>query len=176
MEKETERAKRESALASLYEEYYDKIARYIFLRIGDQSEAEDLASEVFIKAFRSLGSYQERGLPMQSWLFKIAHNLVVDYLRKKGRQRAMPIDEVDIPDPANLEEIVETHLQVEKLSEALKYLSQDQREVIGLRFFAGLSSVEAGKFMGKRPGAVRQMQNRALKSLRQALAGEFENG
>lgn len=170
--KETERRKREEALASLYEQYYDKIARYIFIRIGNQQEAEDMASEVFLKALRSLDFYRERGLPMQAWLFKIAHNLVVDYIRKVSKRKLVPLDKVEIADTANPEEIVEWHLQVEKLSEALKHLSPAQREVIGLRFFAGLTSIEAGKILGKSPGAVREMQSLALKSLRKVLGGE----
>ena len=170
--KEAERKKREETLAALYEEHYDKIARYIFIRIGDQREAEDLASEVFLKALRSLDSYQERGLPMKAWLFKIAHNLVMDYLRKMSKRKVVPLDDVEIVDAASPEEITELHLQVEKLSEALKELSPAQREVISLRFFAGLTSIEAGEILGKRPGAVREMQSLALRSLRKALGRE----
>jgi RNA polymerase sigma-70 factor (ECF subfamily) len=72
----------EERLAALYEEYYDKIARYIYTRIGDKSESEDLASEVFLKALKSIKTYRDTGPPMQAWLFKIAHNLVVDHLRR----------------------------------------------------------------------------------------------
>jgi RNA polymerase sigma-70 factor (ECF subfamily) len=170
--KEAERKQREEALASLYEGYYDKIVRYIFIRVGNQQEAEDLASEVFLKALKSLDSYQERGLPMEAWLFKIAHNLVVDYLRKGSKHISVPLEEVEIADTANTEGIVESRLQLEKLSEALKRLPPAQREVIGLRFIAGLTSVEAGKIMGKSPGALREMQSLALKSLRRALDEE----
>lgn len=170
--KEAERRKSEEALAGLYEEYYDKIARYIFIHIGDQPEAEDLASEVFLRALRSLDSYQERGQPMQAWLFRIAHNLAVDYLRKISRRKVVPLDGVEIADTASTEEIAESRLQAEKLSEALKQLSPAQREVIGLRFFAGLTSIEAGKILGKKPGAVREMQSLALKSLRKVLGRE----
>jgi RNA polymerase sigma-70 factor (ECF subfamily) len=172
VEKEAERKKKEEALASLYEECYDKIARYIFIRIGNQQEAEDLASEVFLKALQSVDSYQERGLPMKSWLFKIAHNLVVDYLRKMSKRKVVRLDEVEIADTANPEEIAESRLRVEKLSAALKHLSPTQREVIGLRFFSGLTSIEAGKILGKSPGAVRETQSLALRLLRKELGGE----
>lgn len=171
-EKEAERKKKEAALASHYEEYYDKIARYIFVYIGNQSEAEDLASEVFLKALESLDSYQERGLPMRAWLFKIAHNLVVDYLRKISKRKVVPLEEAEIASTANTAETAESHLQVEKLSESLKQLSPAQREVINLRFFAGLSSSEAGKVIGKSPGAVREMQRVAINSLRKLLSEE----
>jgi RNA polymerase sigma-70 factor (ECF subfamily) len=66
-----ERSSKEAALTALYDEYYDKISRYIFVRIGDRAEAEDLAGEVFLKSLESLDSYKERGIPMRAWLFSI---------------------------------------------------------------------------------------------------------
>lgn len=164
-----ERRRKEELLARLYDEYYDKIARYISIRIGNQAEAEDMAGEVFLKALESLDSYQERGAPMQAWLFKIAHNLLVDYVRKVSKRKTIPIDTLEISDRVNLEETVERQLQSEKLSQALKQLTPSQREVIGLRFFAGLTSTEAGKILGKSSGAVREMQSAAVKSLRKLM-------
>ena len=92
--KETEREKREDALVSLYEESYERVVRYIFVRIGNREEAEDLASGVFLKALNSLDTYQERGLPMVAWVFRIAHNIVVDYLRKTSKKQMVRIDDV----------------------------------------------------------------------------------
>jgi RNA polymerase sigma-70 factor (ECF subfamily) len=164
-----ERRRKEELLARLYDEYYDRIARYISIRIGNQAEAEDLAGEVFLKALESLDSYQERGAPMQAWLFKIAHNLLVDYVRKVSKQKTIPVDKLEISDGVNMEETVERQLQSEKLSQALKGLTPAQREVIGLRFFAGLTSNEVGKILGKSSGAVREMQSAAVKSLRKLM-------
>jgi RNA polymerase sigma-70 factor (ECF subfamily) len=168
-----ERRRKEELLARLYDEYYGKIARYISIRIGNQAEAEDLAGEVFLKALESLDSYQERGVPMQAWLFKIAHNLLVDYLRKVSKRKTIPIDTLEISDGVDLEETVERRLQSEKLSQALKQLTLAQREVVGLRFFAGLTSTEVGKILGKSSGAVREMQSAAVKSLRKLM---YEGG
>jgi DNA-directed RNA polymerase specialized sigma24 family protein len=78
---------KERKLISLYDEYYGKVARYAYVRIGDKQGSEDIASEVFTKALDSLKTYQERGLPMQAWLFRIAHNLVVDHLRKVSQRK-----------------------------------------------------------------------------------------
>jgi RNA polymerase sigma-70 factor (ECF subfamily) len=164
-----ERRRKEELLARLYDEYYDKIARYISIRIGNQAEAEDMAGEVFLKALESLDSYHERGAPMQAWLFKIAHNLLVDYVRKVSKRKTIPIDTLEISDGVDLEETVERRLQSEKLSQALKQLTPAQREVIGLRFFAGLTSNEVGKILGKSSGAVREMQSAAVKSLRKLI-------
>jgi len=101
-EKTETRRCNEARLASLYEEYYDKIAHYIYVRIGTKTEAEDLAGEVFLKALESLKSYKERGIPMQAWLFRIAHNLVVDHLRKAAKSKTVPIDTVQIESDARV--------------------------------------------------------------------------
>lgn len=170
--KEIERKKLEEMLVALYEESYDKVARYIFIRIGNQQESEDLASETFMRALKSLDSYQERGLPMEAWIFKIAHNIVVDYLRKVSKRQMVNLDEVTIVDDSNPEEAAVSNDQIARVTKALGGLSSSQREVIALRFFSGLSSAECAKLLGKQPGAVREMQSAAIKSLRQVLYKE----
>ena len=167
------RRRKESILASLYDECYDKIAHYIFVHIGNRMEAEDLTGEVFLRALDSLDSYEERGVSMQAWLFKIAHNLFVDHLRKREKRKTVPIDSIEIPDRENPEQAVEVRLQFEKVSEALQQLTPAQREVISLRFFAELTSAEAGKILGKSSGAVREMQRSAIKALRKLVYEEF---
>ena len=159
----------EHQLTCLYEEYYSKVARYIFARIGDQTEAEDLASEVFVKALDSLKNYQERGLPMQAWLFKIAHNLVVDHLRKISRQKAVPIEDLKVPDDSDPVEEAEAHLEMERVNRAMQSLTEDQREVIRLRFMAELTSKEVSQVLNKSDGAVREMQRASLEKLRNIL-------
>lgn len=161
-------------IGSLYEQYYERIVRYIFVRINDQSEAENLGGDVFVRALQSVDSYRGHTEQMRGWLFKIAHNLVVDYLRKLGKRRDISINEMGIPDRPNIEEVVESKLEVERLSKALKQLTSAQREVIGLRFFAGLSSAEAGKILGKSSGAVREMQHAAVEGLRKQMYVEPE--
>jgi RNA polymerase sigma-70 factor (ECF subfamily) len=156
-------------IGSLYEQYYDSIVRYIFIRINDQSEAENLGGDVFLKALQSLDSYRGRTEQMRGWLFKIAHNLVVDYLRKMSKRKAVSLSDVEIRDRVSTEETVEAKLEVERLSNALKQLTPAQREVIGLRFFAGLSSAEVSRILGKSSGAVREMQRAAVETLRKQM-------
>ncbi len=163
------RKDRETKLASLYEEYYDRIARYVYVRIGNRGEAEDIAGKVFLRALESLKSYQERGIPMQAWLFRIAHNLVVDYHRKMHEQRTVPIDSVTVRDDADPAAIVEKKIELERVSQAMEQLTVEQKEVIGLRFFAGLTSKEAGSILNKSDGAVREMQRAAIEKLRSLL-------
>jgi len=173
MEESTDdRSSKEAALAALYDEYYDRIARYIFVRIGDQVEAEDLAGEVFLKALESLGSYKERGIPMQAWLFKIAHNLVVDYIRQAAKRKTVPIDTVEVADESDLQATVETNIELARVAKAVDQLTPTQRQVIELRFFGGLTSEEAGRVLNKSSGAVREMQSAAMRQLRKLLYEE----
>ena len=168
----TEREGKEAVLASLYDGYYDRIARYALVRLGDRGEAEDLAGDVFLRALESLGSYKEKGVPMQAWLFKIAHNMVVDHLRKRAREKKVSLDSVDLVDPGDLESDVEQRLQWERVAETVRSLTPAQQEVIGLRFFSGLTSEEVGGLLGKGSGAVREMQSAAIKALRLMLNEE----
>jgi RNA polymerase sigma-70 factor (ECF subfamily) len=160
----------EARLASLYDEYYDKIARYVYVRIGDRAEAEDIASEVFLKALESLKKYQERGAPMQAWLFKIAHNLVVDHLRKVTKHKMVPIETIEIRDEADLEATAGMKMELERATMAMQSLTEEQKEVLRLRFFGGLTSREAGSLLNKSDGAIREMQRAALEKLRNLLA------
>jgi RNA polymerase sigma-70 factor (ECF subfamily) len=159
----------ENRLAGLYEEYYDKIAHYVYVRIGDKNEAQDIASEVFLKALKSIKAYREQGVPMQAWLFKIAHNMVVDHLRRVSKYKTVPIDTVEIEDEADPAITAEKNIAIEAVKQAMQSLTEDQREVVQLRFFGGLTSREVASAMTKTDGAVREMQRAALEKLRQIL-------
>jgi len=163
----------ETQLAGLYEEYYDKIARYVYVHIGNKEEAKDIAGEVFLKALKSLKSYQDRGIPMQGWLFRIAHNLTVDYLRKMDKRRTVPIDSVVLAVSDNPIDAAERNIEFGRVTEAMKQLTTEQREVINLRFFGGLTSSEVGGILGKGDGAVREMQRAAIEKLRGIMGVEI---
>jgi RNA polymerase sigma-70 factor (ECF subfamily) len=159
----------QSKLASQYEEYYDKIVRYAYVHIGNRTEAEDIAGEVFLKALESLKSYEDRGIPMQAWLFRIAHNLVVDHLRKAAKRKTVPIDIVQAESDDNPVTAAEKNIELERVTKAMEQLTREQREVLGLRFFGGLTSKEAGSILNKSDGAVREMQRAAIEKLRKLL-------
>ena len=167
-----EQREKENRLASLYDEYFDRIARYIYVRLGDRNEAEDLAGEVFVKALESLKSYKERGIPMQAWLFRIAHNVLVDHLRKRGRIATVPIDGVTIEAREDPVATAEKNIEMERVNEAMQKLTPEQREVVRLRFFGDLSSKEVGAILRKSDGAVREMQRAAVEKLRGLLTSE----
>lgn len=169
--KTEELAGKRAAIAGLYETNFERVARYIAVRIGSIDEAEDLASEVFVRALRSVDRYQDTGAPMEAWLFKIAHNLTVDHLRSRSRRpRLVPLDEDDpVPGKDNPGEDLERQEEVRQLQKAMEQLSDAQRQVLALRFGSGLTSEEAATVMGKKPGAVREMQSAGIKKLRQIL-------
>lgn len=169
-----ERRSKEATLAALYNEYYERIARYVFVRLRDQAEAEDLAGEVFLKALESLDSYKERGIPMQAWLFKIAHNIVVDHFRKTAKRKTVPIDNVQITAEFDLQRTAEANIELARVTKAMEQLTSVQRRVIELRFFSGLTSEEAGQVLKKRAGAVRELQSAAIRRLRKLLYEESQ--
>ncbi|PVV83707.1 RNA polymerase sigma factor [Dehalogenimonas alkenigignens] len=169
MQKSDSLRQKENKLAGLFDEYYDRIARYAYTRVGDRQEAEDLASEVFARALKSLDSFEDRGLPMGAWLFKIAHNLVVDFHRRRAERKTVDVEDVEIESDDSPAEQAERKLEMERVQRAMENLTEEQREIIRLRFFAGLSSAEVGALLGKSDGAVREGQSAALKKLRARL-------
>lgn len=163
------------AFTQLYNEHLDKIYRYIYFRVNSRAEAEDLTQEVFIKALEAISSYKWRDVHFASWLFRIAHNQVVDYFRKQSKQKRVSLEEVatvSVEDPVAM---TEQKLEVKELSDALEKLPSAQREVISLRFIAGLPIAEVAKAVDKREGTVKALQFQATAALRKILF-EKENG
>jgi RNA polymerase sigma-70 factor (ECF subfamily) len=160
---------KENQLAGFFNEYYGRLAGYAFARTGNRRVSEDIASEVFLRALKALPSYSDRGLPMGAWLFRIAHNLVVDHYRSKNRQPEIALEEDIGEDGVCPTARLEQEHEMEQVSEAIKRLSPAQQEVVRLRFIAGLSSKETAALMGKSDGAVREMQREALSRLKVML-------
>lgn len=162
----------EQAFARLYEAHFDRIYRYVALKIGDRIEAEDMAQQVFVNAYKSLPNFRWQKTPVSAWFFRIAHNLVVDYLRRKTKQPSVPLDESLASGGDDPAEMAEYSLDVEKLSLALKKLTEAQREVISLRFAGGLPIAEVAKIMGKTQGAIKALQHSAIIALRKVMVVE----
>ena len=160
----------QEAFTQLYEQHFDRIYRYVALRIGDRIEAEDMTQQVFLHALRSISSFKWKGVPFSAWLFRIAHNQVVDYLRKKTRQATVPLDESQASSDSNPELMVVHSLDIEQLLLATKRLTKAQREVIALRFAGELSIAQVAKVMDKSQGAVKALQHSAIVALRKALS------
>ena len=160
----------QEAFTQLYEQHFDRIYRYVALRIGDKIEAEDMTQQVFINALRSISSFKWKGIPFSAWLFRIAHNQVVDYLRKKAKRATIPLDESQASSDINPQLMAEHRLDIERLLSATKHLTEAQREVVSLRFAGELSIAQVAKVMGKSEGAVKALQHSAIVALRKTLS------
>ena len=159
----------EEAFAQLYEAHFDKIYRYVALKIGNKTEAEDMTQQVFLNALQSISSFKWRGIPFSAWLFRIAHNQVVDYLRKQTKQATAPLGESLVSSDSNPQLMAEHKLDIEQLVSATKRLTKAQREVISLRFAGELPIAQVTKVMGRSQGAVKALQHSAIVALRKAL-------
>jgi len=160
------------AFAQLYEEYFGKIYRYVYLRLGNRDEAEDLTQQVFVKALEAIGRYKWRNLPFASWLFRIAHNQMIDYFRRENKiEKVEWNDNISRNDEPGPDSIVQHQFEAEELSENIKKLPPAQRDVISLRFGAGFSVAEAAKALRKNPGTVKALQYNAIVTLRKMMVG-----
>lgn len=166
-----------TAFAPLYEAYFAAIYRYCYARLGDAHAAEEAASQTFTNALSALPRFRNDGRPgsFRAWLFRIAHNVVVSHYRTRGTRQPRPLAEAGgVPDVAPTpEDVVVTAEAQRSIHAALAHLTTDQRRVVELRL-AGLTDAEIARVTGRRHGAVRAVQYRALLKLRTVLAPEIE--
>jgi RNA polymerase sigma-70 factor (ECF subfamily) len=162
-----------ASVAALYEQYFDQIFRYVSFKTGNAAEAEDITGEVFVRMLESIDRFRWQGYPFSSWLFRIAHNLVVDHFRKKGKKQMVSLDNAAATMQAAQADI-DGHLDMELTMDGVKKAMEDltdlQREVISLRFAAGLSVAETARAVGKKENAVKALQHAGLKKLRRLLS------
>jgi RNA polymerase sigma-70 factor (ECF subfamily) len=158
------------AFGDLYVRYLDQIYRYVFYKVGEEKRAEDLTEQVFLGAWEAIEGYESRGFPFSSWLYRIAHNTVVDHYRTEKDER--PLDSVAFTladDSLGPEETVMRRREVSQLLEALTHLSEEKQELIILRFVEGLSHAQVAQILGKSQEACRVMQHRAIAALGEIL-------
>lgn len=161
----------QNAFASLYEQYSPLVYRFLRRRLDGADEiVEDLAEDVFVKVYEKLDRYVERGLPFTAWLYRIAHNHLVDYLRSLPRTATSSLEAVaEMPERTTTAEYSQV-LDRQALEPALARLTPEQRQAIELRFMTGMSVAEAAAGMGRSEEAVKKLQARALANLRRYLA------
>ena len=167
-----------ASFAALYEHFYEKILRYVSFKTGNASESEDIVEDVFLKMLESIGSFRWQGHPFSSWLFRIAHNLVVDHFRKKGRRKQVSLDDVSGMVGSTSHDMdgrLDVKVAFLKVQDAMSELTALQREVITLRFAAGLSIMETAEAMGKKENAVKALQHAAIKKLRLILGADGQD-
>jgi len=162
----------QEAFAELYNTYVDKIYKYVFYKVGSATEAEDLCEQVFLKAWEAIGRYRWCGYPFSSWLYKLAHNLVVDHYRTK--REVLPLNDIILTPDEVVDPEQALHIAVEaaELKAAISQLTGEQKQVIALKFIEGYKNNEIAQMMNKKEGAIRALQYRALRSLQVILEAE----
>jgi RNA polymerase sigma-70 factor (ECF subfamily) len=158
------------AFGELYEQYAPEIRRYLLGHLNGHREiAEDLTADVFVKVLLRLGSYQVSGAPFSAWLYRIARNNLIDYQRARARQPVGPLDTATAVPASNAEAVLDRSLDRHELASALDHLTQDQRQVVTLRFLEGYSTAETAALMGKTEEAIKKLQARGLLQLRRVM-------
>jgi RNA polymerase sigma-70 factor (ECF subfamily) len=157
------------AFAKLYDAYVERVSRYVYFRVSEDCDVEDLVSQVFLKAWENLDRYKVGGSPFIAWLYTIARNLVIDHYRTK--KDALPLEEA-IAFPSEMEmpdEQAQMRFDLQAMRDALQCLSSDQQQALILKYIAGLRNDSIAKIMNKQEGTVRGLQMRGLQTLAKHL-------
>jgi RNA polymerase sigma-70 factor (ECF subfamily) len=160
-----------SAWTEIYDAYYPRLFRYCYARTSDQATAAELTSQVYLEALQSIDRYVYRGRPLLAWLYRIAHNVVVDQFRRRQReskalQEAGVLSDAHDAGPALM--VAQRH----DLEIAMRQLTGDQQHVIALRYFAGLTTAEIAQTLERSERAVYSLEVRALAAMRHLLEGQ----
>lgn len=167
-----ERARQDpEAFGVLYELHVDRVYAYIYHRVGNVQDAEDLTARTFYRALDSLDSYEDRGAPFSAWLFRIAHNLVANHHRDRSRRRFLSLDRLwfhseEGNSPQQQLEQEETHAA---LWSAINRLPEERRSLLLFKFGSQLSNLEIGEMMNKSESAIKSLYFRTLAALRKDL-------
>jgi RNA polymerase sigma-70 factor (ECF subfamily) len=159
-----------AALEDLYLLHFDRIYSYLHMSVGNRHDAEDLTTQTFLRMLESINRFRWQSVPFSAWLFRIAHNLSIDHFR--AARRVQP--EEDVPEPegaeadsAELEALRSIGRQ--SLLELIDRLSDEQQQVLTLKFVFNFSNADVAIILGKTEGAVKSLQHRALVSLQKQL-------
>lgn len=159
-----------SAFGLLYDRYQPALYRFIYLKVGHREEAEDLTHQVFLSAWQNIERFKDEGLPISSWLYRIARNRIIDHYRTK--KTTYEFDEAADEALQRLEDVGDDtarKMALEEAYRALRKLPQEQQDILLMRFVEELTVPEIAAVLGKNQGTVRVLQHRALKSLKKAL-------
>ena len=160
------------AIGLIYERYFERIYRYVYLRVSDTTDAEDITEQVFLKMLEAISNFRWQGSSFASWLFRIAHNLTVDYVRQHSRRPQVPLEPIgDLlpstgPDP---HEFAENRDIGNHIKECISELTDLQAQVINLKFSSGLSNAEVAAIMNRTEGAIKALQYSALQNLHKLM-------
>lgn len=152
--------------ADVYELYVDRVFRYAYRRLPDQATAEDVTSEVFLRALQAIDRYEDRG-QLTAWLLRIAYNAITDFYRQRPTEN---IDDLELPDDGSLEERVMRRVEVRRIGALIDQLPPRQREAMVLYFGQDLAQEDVAAAMGVSRGAVQLLVHRGVTNLRREIA------
>jgi RNA polymerase sigma-70 factor (ECF subfamily) len=165
-------SERSAAVGWLYERYFDRIYRYVYLKLGDATEAEDITEQVFLKMIEAIGAFQWQGASFASWLYRIAHNQIVDLSRQRTRRPQTSLEPISETLPSERDD-PHAHAELREftrhLREAMHNLTDLQAQVIMLKFGAGMTNAEVAEVMERTEGAIKALQFSALQNLNKML-------
>lgn len=159
------------AFGEVYERNVDRIYSYIYYRVGNEADTEDLVARTFYQALANLNRYTDRGVPFAAWLYRIAHNLVANYHRAHKRWQVAPLEDVELVGrPADgPERAAETTEKQSALWAAIRRQPEERQRLLILKFADRLSNDEIGRMMGKTESSIKSLYHRTLKALRADL-------
>lgn len=163
------KAEETEAFGELYTRYVDLIYRFVRSRVSSDVDAEDLTEVVFLRSFKAVGRYEERGLPFSAFLYQVARRVLVDHYRKVKDE--VPLEEASLVGTANraMDERMARNERSAELTHALAKIAPDYREVIRLRVLLAMPTATVAVWMGRSEGAIRVLLYRALKALREEM-------
>ena len=159
------------AFGLLYERFVDRIYNYIYYRVGNRSDAEDLTARTFQRALANVGNYESRGVPVSAWFYRIAHNLVANWHRDRSRRQTIPLDSL-VNQQANVESPLLAAVREERkraLLKAVRRLPEERQQLLILKFNEHMSNAEIGEVMGRSESAIKSLYHRTLLALRDEL-------
>lgn len=162
------------ALGEIYERYAADIYRYIYYRVRDVELARDLQSDVFVRMIEGIASYEDRGWPISAWLYRIAHDRMIDTLRRRDRTHTIPLD-VWVESGDDQDDQMDLSAWRASVRRAIEQLSPSQAQVLRLRYIYDLSIEETARQMGRSQGSIKSLQHRAQQSLARLLTGPAES-
>lgn len=157
------------AFGQIYDLHVDRVFRYVRYRVGDSREAEDLTQEVFLRAWKALSRYRPASTSLLVWLMTIAHNLVVDHYRAKGKELHLDAQMIVSDDASAPDRIAEDSMKRQKLQQSLMKLKPIEQQVILLHLVEGFPYAEIAPLLKRTPGNLRVIQHRALAKLAKML-------
>lgn len=163
------RALDEAALNAIFEMYYDKLYRYVYHHTGSVAVAQELASDVFYRFLEAIHTGRAPDRHLKAWLYRVAHNLTVDHLRKREHRQHAPLDYEMASNEQPVGQQAQQSILQDHARGALEHLTDKQRAAITLRYLEGLTNQEIARVLHTSIGAVKALQHRGLRALRRHL-------